>query len=77
METTAEVPVKSAWLSKINWGEALKLAAMLGTTTGLFSIDVELQNHILMTIIGVGAIYTWVVKTFLKPSVTPTSAAKL
>ena len=75
MEPTTTVPVKSAWFSKINWAEALKIVAGIGAATGMFTLDVETQNHILMAIIGIGGVATWVMRTWFTKSVT-TAAAK-
>jgi len=77
MNSTATVPVQSAWLSKINWGEGLKIVAMVGTITGTFSLDVETQNHVLMGIISAGAVYTWAMRSFFTTTVTPTAAKKV
>lgn len=72
----AAVPVQSAWFSKINWGEAVKIVAAASTMFFGFDIPVETQNHVLMAIIGVGGVYTWAMKTFFTTTVTPASTTK-
>jgi hypothetical protein len=68
----AKVEVKSAWLSKINWTQAVAVVAMVATMFGL-DIDATLQAEILAAIIGVQSVVTWVIKTFFSPTVTPAS----
>ena len=73
---TQLVDVKSAWLSKINWTQAVSFLAMLAT---MFGIDVppEMHAQILAAIVAVSAVMTWAFKTFFTSTVTPSSAAKL
>jgi hypothetical protein len=73
LTTVAQVDVQSAWTSKINWGEAVKILAMLAATKGV-TLSPEVQNDILMFIIGAGGVYTWVVKTWFTKTITPASA---
>lgn len=70
------VTVKSAWFSKINWGEAVKVFA--AGALAFFGIEVsqEMQIYILQAIIGIGAAYTWITKTWFTNSVAPASMAK-
>ena len=76
------VDVKSAWLSKINWGEAVKAVALLGAIWG-FPLPDSVQHNAVVGLQGLttaivagGAIYTWVVRTWFTTSVTPQSAKK-
>lgn len=69
------VDVKSAWFSKINWTQAVAVIAMIATVFG-FNLDPATQVSIVSAIVSVQAVVTWVLKTFTKPSVTPTQAAK-
>jgi Na+/H+ antiporter NhaA len=73
---TVIVEEKSSFLSKINWGEAIKVAL---AALALFGINVpsEMQSAILGLIIAIGAVYTVVVKTFFTTTITPSSASKL
>lgn len=70
------VDVKSAWLSKINWTQAVAFLAMLGTIFG-FNLDPATQVAIVAGIQGVQSLITIILKTFVKPTVTPTQAAKV
>lgn len=66
------VPVKSAWLSKINWTQGIALLAAAGTFFG-FDLDAGTQASILAGIVGVQAAVTWMLKTFFTTTVTPAS----
>lgn len=66
------VPVKSAWLSKINWTQGIALLAMAGTFFG-FDLPAETQAEILAGIVGIQAAVTWLLKTFFTTTVTPAS----
>jgi hypothetical protein len=72
--TVAQVDVQSAWLSKTNWGEVVKVAAAFAAVKGV-NVPPEVQNDVLLTIISVGGLYTWVVKTWFTKTITPGSAA--
>ena len=76
MAEVAEVSVKSAWLSKINLGELVKMLLPLIVALGV-NIPPELQTQIILLVTTLGGIYTIVMKTFFTTSVTPSSAAKL
>lgn len=75
MNPTAPVVIKAAWLSKINWTQAL---AMLAAVLVLFGIDLDAhtQAQILVVITAIQGLITWWLKTFGTPSVTPTAAQK-
>jgi hypothetical protein len=64
------VPVKSAWLSKINWTQAIGLLAAVLTFFGL-DLPAETQAQILAGIAGVTAVVTWFFRTFKNNTVTP------
>jgi len=66
------VPVKSAWLSKINWTQGIAALAMLLTFFGI-ELDANTQSQMLAGIIGVQAVLTWAMKTFFTSTVTPSS----
>jgi hypothetical protein len=68
--TQTVVEVKSAWTSKINWGEAVKVAGAVATW---FAVPQEVQHDVLTGIVAIGAVYTWVVRTWFTKSVTPGS----
>lgn len=72
------VPVKSAWLSKINWTQAVSgFAMILGFVTGnAVSLTADQQGALIVVIGLIGNIVTFVMKTWFTKSVTPSSAAK-
>jgi hypothetical protein len=81
LEMTTNVPdntvvdVKSAWLSKINWAQAL---GVLASILVFFGIDLtpEVQAQLLIVINGIAAVVTWALRTFFTKTVTPSAAAK-
>lgn len=73
MPEKAVVTTKSAWLSKINWGEGAKVLGLIATMAG---VPADVQADVLAGIIGAGAVYTWVMKTWFTPTVTPASVGK-
>jgi len=76
MADIAEVDVKSAWLSKINWVQVASVAASILVVFGI-SIPPELQAQIAAAITAVSAIVTIVMKTWFTTTITPSSAAKV
>ena len=70
------VEVKSAWLSKINWTQAVAALAALFTLFG-HSIPDDVQADVLTAITCIAAVVTWVQRTFLTTTITPSSAIKL
>lgn len=75
MADAVTVDVKSAWLSKINWTQAIGVAASVAAVFG-FSLPAETQVALIAGIQGVVAVVTWVLRTFFSSTVTPASAAK-
>jgi hypothetical protein len=71
----AVVPVKSAWLSKINWTQIVSIVAMViaFATSNKFQIDVNQQAAIVVVIGVIGNGLTLVLKTWFTPTVTPAS----
>jgi hypothetical protein len=71
------VSVKSAWLSKINWAQAVGMActALAIFSGNKYSVPLDVQLEIVATIQGAVAVVTWVVKTWFTPTVTPASVA--
>jgi hypothetical protein len=69
------VEVKSAWLSKINWKEALTIAAVIGAYFGI-DLDANTQAAILAAIASGSAIVGWILRTFFTKTITPSVAAK-
>lgn len=69
------VPVKSAWESKINWAQAVGVAATaIALFTGnRFEIPAEQQVVIVGVIQGIQAVATWVIKTWFTPTVSSAS----
>ena len=72
MNSTATVPVKSSWASKINWTQALAASGMLLTMFGI-DLDAKTQADILAGIVGAQAFLTWLMRTFFTSSVTTSS----
>jgi hypothetical protein len=68
--------IQSAWLSKINWTQAIAFAAMLLTMFGV-ELPPEVQAQILAGITAISAVVTWAFRTFFTSTVTPAVAAKL
>lgn len=72
------VPVASAWLSKINWTQAIGTGVNVLTwlsTSGV--IPPQYQVPVAIGIQAVTSLTTWYLKTFSTTTVTPSSAAKL
>ena len=76
MNRFVEVAVKSAWWSKINWTQAVAMAATVATMFG-FDFPPELQAKIVATIMGVSGVATMVIRTWFTTSVTPAVADKV
>jgi len=74
--TVAQVDVQSAWLSKINWTQAVAIAASLLVfmTGGKINIPVETQVGIVTAIQAMSGVITWVLKTFFTSTITPSVA---
>lgn len=69
----AQVDVQSAWLSKINWGEAIKVICAIAAVKGI-DVPPDVQRDMLLAIVGGGSVYTWIVKTWFTKTITPASA---
>jgi len=67
------IDIRSAFLSKINWTQAVAFAAMVFT---MFGIDVpdDVQAHIVVGIGAMQAVLTWVFRTWFTKTITPGSA---
>lgn len=76
MADIAEVEVKSAFLSKINWTQLISVLASLLIVFGV-NIPPELQAHLAAAITALSAIVTIVMKTWFTTTITPASAAKV
>lgn len=77
LTTVAQVDVQSAWLSKINWTQAVAVAASLlvFATGGKVNIPVETQVGIVTGIQAFSGVVTWVLKTYFTKTITPAVAA--
>jgi len=77
MTTVAQVDVQSAWLSRINWTQAVAVTASLLVfmTGGKIDIPVETQVALVTAIQAVSGVVTWVLKTFFTKTITPSVAA--
>lgn len=76
MADAVTVDVKSAWLSKINWAQAIGVVASVAAVFG-FDLSPALQVQVVAAIQGIVAVVTWALKTFGTTTVTPSSAAKV
>lgn len=70
-----EVETKTAWLSKINWGELVKFLAVLLAAKGI-NVPPDIQNDIVVAIVAIGGIYTFVMRTWFTTTITPSSGGK-
>lgn len=71
-DAVVTVDTKSAWLSKINWTQAVSVLASVLVVFGL-NLDPSTQLAIVGVIQGIQAVVTWVLKTWFTPTVTPGS----
>lgn len=76
MADAVTVDVKSAWLSKINWAQAIGVIASVAAVFG-FDLSPALQVQVVAAIQGIVAVVTWALKTFGTTTITPSSAAKV
>lgn len=60
---------KTAWLSKINWTQAVGLMAMVLTWFGVDLPD-DVRAQIVSAIVAVMAIATWILRTFFTKKLT-------
>lgn len=77
MSELVRVETKSAWLSRINWTQAVGLAAstLVLATGGKIDIPIEVQGSIVIGIQAVQGIVTWILKTWYTPTITPAAAS--
>jgi len=77
LTTVAQVDVKSAWLSKINWTQAIGiLASVITVVSGnKYEIPVSTQLDIVAAIQGIQGVASWVFKTWFSKTITPAAAA--
>lgn len=75
--TTVAVATESAWLSKINWTQAIGIVAsvLVLTTGGKINIPPEQQVGIATAIQAATGVATWIFKTWFSKTVTPASVA--
>lgn len=74
MQQTATVPVRSAWASKINWLQAISLAATFLTgIIGAFNLDPVTTAKVTAGIAMAGQVLTFIARTYFTSSVTPSS----
>ncbi len=69
---TARVPIKSAWLSKVNWTQAVALLAAWLGAKGI-NVDAETQVQIVLSVQAIQSVATWILRTWFNKSVTPAS----
>lgn len=77
LTTVAQVDVQSAWMSKINWTQAVGIIAsgLVFMTGGKVNIPVEQQVAIVTLIQTVTGVVTWIMKTWFTKTITLASAA--
>ena len=70
--------VRTAWLSKINWTQAVGAAAsvLVLASGGAYNIPPEQQAIIVATIQGVQSIVTWILRTWFNSTVPTSAVAK-
>lgn len=75
--TVAQVDVQSAWVSKINWTQAVGIIAseLVFLTGGKVNIPVEQQVGIVTLIQTATGVATWIMKTWFTKTITSASAA--
>jgi hypothetical protein len=76
---TATVDVKSSWLSKVNWTQAVGIGTSLlvVATGGKVNIPLDQQAEIIVAIQALQGLVTWALRTFAAPTITPSQAAKV
>ena len=76
MADSVNVPVKSAWLSKINWTIALTLIFNVFMLLG-HPVPPDVQAAVQTGGTALGLVITWAIRTFFTTAVTTASANKL
>ena len=73
--TVATVSIKSAWLSKVNWTQAVAGAAMLLAyfSGGKFDLSPDQQAAFVVSIGVIGNLVTWVIKTWFTSTIQASS----
>ena len=74
--TFVEVAVKSAWWSKINWTQAVAMAASIAIFFG-HDFSPEQQAKIVVTIQAISGLATIIQRTWFTTSITPAVAKKI
>ena len=75
VQETAVVPVKSSWLSKINWTQIAGAAVTL-LTTNAFGLDDATQVKVLAGVQIAQSAATIVLRTWYNGTVSPASLSK-
>lgn len=77
MAELVRIETKSAWLSKINWTQAVAVATsvLVLTTGGKVDIPLDVQAGIVLFIQSAQGIATWIFKTWFTPTITQASAS--
>lgn len=75
---TVAVATQSAFLSKINWTQAVGITATVLAliTANKVQIPAEQQVAIVTVIQGIQGVATWIIKTWFTKTVTPASVAQ-
>lgn len=71
----ASIPIQTAWLSKINWTQAVAFLAVMFTMFGI-DLDAETQAQIVAAIAAISQVLTWIMRTWFTATITPASAGQ-
>jgi hypothetical protein len=74
MATSAIVPIKTAWLSKINWVAVGSAVMALAVAFGVNISDAD-KTAILTAIPVIAGTITWILRTWFNGTVSPASLA--
>lgn len=75
--STVAVATQSAWSSKINWTQAIGIAASVIAviTANKVNVPPEQQVAIVGVIQGIQSVASWIMRTWFTKTVTPASVA--
>lgn len=67
--------VRSAWLSKINWTQAVTSLAMVLSWLGI-DMPPDVRAAVITGIAAIGQVATWILRTWFTTTLTPGSVEK-
>lgn len=76
--TQVAVPVQTAWLSKINWTQAVGMTATVIAlaSANRYNLPAEQQAALVASIQGLQSVATWMFRTWFNGTVSPGSLPK-